>query len=132
MLYLWHGILTLTFTWRFLITLRPYTVHEIWNDRHLQTINILHESFVCVILECNKKSSYKLYSFCISRFIVVCKPLEARSICTIKRTRLVIIFVCLFGLTFNLTRFFELKHVWFQVPIEAKEGPISEYWVKIT
>ena len=122
--------LTLTFTWRFLFKLRFYSVHELWNDKHLQTMNISHESFVLFLSEL-WKMIYKRYSNCISRFIVVCKPLQARSICTIKRTRLVIIFVCLFGLTFNLTRFLELKHVWFQVPIEAKEGPISEYWVKI-
>ena len=63
--------------------------------------------------------------FYYSRFIVVCKPLEARSICTVRRTRIIIVLVCLFGLTFNLTRFFELKHVWFEVPFDANERQIS-------
>ena len=67
--------------------------------------------------------------FC--RFIVVCKPLEARSICTIRRTRIIIVLVCLFGLTFNLTRFLELKHVWFQVPVDINEKQISETEVMI-
>ena len=115
--------LTLTFTSKFLFTLRLYLVHELWNKKYLQIIESFYQNY--------EKWSYKRFSNLISRFIVVCKPLEARSICTIKRTRLVIIFVCLFGLTFNLTRFLELKHVWFEVPVEAKEGPISEYWVKI-
>ena len=32
----------------------------------------------------------------------------------------------MFGLTFNLTRFLELKHVWFQVPVDTSEKQISE------
>ena len=69
--------------------------------------------------------------FYFSRFIVVCKPLEARSICTVRRTRIIIVLVCLFGLTFNLTRFLELKHVWFEAPVDANERQISETKVMI-
>ena len=35
-------------------------------------------------------------------------------------------FICLFGLTFNLTRFLELKHVWYEVPIEEDDAANSE------
>ena len=45
-----------------------------------------------------------------SRYIVVCRPLHAKSICTLRRTRILIVLVCLFALVYNGSRFFEYKN----------------------
>ena len=45
-----------------------------------------------------------------SRYIVVCRPLHAKSICTLRRTRIAIVLVCLFALLYNGSRFFEYEN----------------------
>ena len=55
----------------------------------------------------------------IFRYIAVCKPLKSRSIITLKRTRAVIIAVCVFGLLLNITRFFEYHTVTSKLSLEV-------------
>ena len=43
------------------------------------------------------------------RYIVVCRPLHAKSMCTLRRTRIAIVFVCLFALAYNTSRLLEYK-----------------------
>ena len=43
------------------------------------------------------------------RYIVVCRPLHAKSICTLRRTRIAIGMVCLFSLVYNASRLFEYE-----------------------
>jgi len=46
-------------------------------------------------------------SFTVERYIAVCHPLKAATMCTVFRARLVIICVSLAAIVFNLTRWFE-------------------------
>jgi hypothetical protein len=46
----------------------------------------------------------------IERFVVVCHPLKARSLCTTTRTRLGVVFVFSFSVLYNFSRFFEYTY----------------------
>lgn len=48
-------------------------------------------------------------AFTIERYIVVCKPLKANKLCTVKRARRYAILVILISLIYNVPRWFELK-----------------------
>lgn len=44
----------------------------------------------------------------LERFVAVCHPLKARSLCTCGRARLYVIFVIIFSVFYNITRFWEV------------------------
>ena len=46
----------------------------------------------------------------VERFIVVCHPLKARSLCTTTRTRLGVLIVMSFSVLYNFSRFFEYTY----------------------
>ncbi|CAD5116431.1 DgyrCDS5321 [Dimorphilus gyrociliatus] len=48
-------------------------------------------------------------AFTIERYIVVCKPLKANKLCTVKRARRYAILVILISLIYNVPRWFEFK-----------------------
>lgn len=45
----------------------------------------------------------------LERFVAVCHPLQARSLCTCGRARLYVIFVIIFSVLYNITRFWEVE-----------------------
>ncbi|XP_065201040.1 FMRFamide receptor isoform X2 [Planococcus citri] len=58
----------------------------------------------------------------LERFVAVCHPLQARSLCTCGRARLYVIVVIIFSVCYNITRFWEVdilecKHILYDVSI---------------
>ncbi|KAL0275730.1 UNVERIFIED_CONTAM: hypothetical protein PYX00_003503 [Menopon gallinae] len=52
---------------------------------------------------------YLTLTVTLERFVAVCHPLQARSLCTYGRARLYVIFIIVFSTLYNLPRFFESK-----------------------
>lgn len=46
-------------------------------------------------------SSLSITAFTVERFIGICYPLRARYICTVKRAKLIILFLWVFGILYN-------------------------------
>ena len=44
------------------------------------------------------------------RYLVVCWPLRARHLCTVGRAKLAVVVFCLFAVSYNVPRFFELTY----------------------
>ena len=55
----------------------------------------------------------------IFRYIAVCFPLRSRWIFTLKRTRIGIVFVCIFAILYNVTRFLEYETIVEYIPVSA-------------
>lgn len=54
-------------------------------------------------------SVYLTLGITLERFIAVCQPLRARSLCTIGRAQFYIIIVLIFSILYNITRFWEFS-----------------------
>nr|KAG5695269.1 hypothetical protein BaRGS_028204 [Batillaria attramentaria] len=63
-------------------------------------------------------------SFTVERYIAVCHPLKAASMCTIQRARIVIVIISVISVLYNMPRWFEytLMHLGFNVPAERVIG----------
>ena len=61
----------------------------------------------------------------IERFIVVCHPLKARSLCTTKRTRLGVLLVMSFSVLYNMSRFFEYTYHTEEITEEVNLLPVK-------
>ena len=55
----------------------------------------------------------------IFRYIAVCFPLRSRWIFTLKRTRIGIVFVCIFAILYNVTRFLEYETIVEYIPVST-------------
>ena len=55
----------------------------------------------------------------------MCRPLHAKSICTLRRTRIAIVVVCLFALGYNSSRLFEYETE--TRTFEAASPPLVSY-----
>ena len=55
----------------------------------------------------------------IFRYIAVCFPLRSRWIFTLKRTRIGIVFVCIFAILYNVTRFLEYETIVEYIPVSV-------------
>ena len=56
----------------------------------------------------------------VERFVVVCHPLKARSLCTTTRTRLGVLLVMFFSILYNMSRFFEYTYHTAEVSEEVR------------
>ena len=55
-------------------------------------------------------SVYLTVAITVERYVAVCLPLKARSLCTHKRARWCVLAVFSFAVLYNFTRFFEYRH----------------------
>ncbi len=75
-----------------------------------------HNFFQCILpwvysvgLAAQTASVYLTVTVTIERYLAVCLPFKARSLCTRGRARKSVIFVIVFSVLYNLTRFFEYR-----------------------
>lgn len=54
-------------------------------------------------------SVYLTLTVTLERFVAVCHPLQARSLCTYGRARLYVLLIIIFSILYNLSRFWEVK-----------------------
>ena len=54
-------------------------------------------------------SVYLTLAVTLERYVAVCHPLRARSLCTWRRARLCVVAVLLFAITYNLPRWWEVR-----------------------
>lgn len=70
--------------------------------------------FLCLIvfptaLIAQTVSVYLTLTVTLERFVAVCHPLQARSLCTYGRAKLYVILIVLFSTLYNLSRFWEIE-----------------------
>ncbi|KAG8249903.1 obsolete signal transducer activity protein [Homalodisca vitripennis] len=71
-------------------------------------------AFLCLVvfpvaLIAQTVSVYLTLTVTLERFVAVCHPLQARSLCTYGRARLYVILIIIFSTIYNLSRFWEIK-----------------------
>lgn len=61
-------------------------------------------------------SVYLTLTVTLERYVAVCHPLRARSLCTYGRARIYVLLIVVFAVLYNLPRFFEVERVVATVP----------------
>jgi len=56
-------------------------------------------------------SVYLTLTVTLERYVAVCHPLRARSLCTYGRARIYVLLIVVFAVIYNLPRFFEVERV---------------------
>jgi hypothetical protein len=62
-------------------------------------------------------SVYLTLTVTLERFVAVCHPLQARSLCTYGRAKLYVILIIIFSTLYNLSRFWEISVVEYTHPV---------------
>jgi hypothetical protein len=75
-------------------------------------------------------SVYLTVAVTIERYLAVCFPFMARSLCTRGRARKAVLFVILFSVAYNATRFFEYRSIHVSTPLNKVIKVYSRYTTK--